>query len=73
MDAIATQYGIGEAAVMAIEAGNDMITTSNLPEQFSAVLEAVQSGRISIERINESVLRILEYKIELGIITEPEE
>ena len=73
MDAIATQYGIGEAAVMAIEAGNDMITTSNLPEQYAAVLEAVQSGRISIERIDESVLRILEYKIELGIITEPEE
>lgn len=73
MDAIRTQYSIGEAAVKAIECGNDMITTSNLPEQYQAVLEAVQSGRISIERINESVLRILEYKIELGIITEPEE
>lgn len=73
MDAIATQYGIGEAAVKAIECGNDMITTSNLAEQYEAVLEAVQSGRISVERIDESVLRILEYKIELGIITEPEE
>lgn len=73
MDAIATQYGIGEAAVRAIEAGNDMITTSNLPEQYEAVLEAVQSGRISVERVDESVMRILEYKIKLGIITEPEE
>lgn len=73
MDAIATQYGIGEAAVKAIECGNDMITTSNLPEQYEAVLEAVMSGRISMERIDESVLRILQYKIELGIITEPEE
>lgn len=73
MDAIATQYGIGEAAVFAIECGNDMITTSNLPEQYAAVLEAVQSGRISVSRIDESVLRILEYKIELGIITEPDE
>lgn len=73
MDAIATQYGIGEAAVRAIECGNDMITTSNLAEQYEAVLEAVQSGRISVGRIDESVLRILEYKIELGIITEPEE
>ena len=72
MDAIATQYGIGEAAVKAIECGNDMITTSNLAEQYEAVLEAVQSGRISVERIDESVLRILEYKIQLGIITEPE-
>ena len=70
MDAIAENYGTGEAAVIAIECGNDMITTSDLEEQYKAVLEAVQSGRISETRLDRSVRRILEYKIVLGIITE---
>ena len=47
-----------------------MITTSDLEEQYKAVLEAVQSGRISEMRLDRSVRRILEYKIVLGIITE---
>lgn len=70
MKAIAEQYGIGEAAVIAIESGNDMITTSNLAEQYEALLEAVQSGRINEARLDRSVLRVLEYKVSLGIITE---
>lgn len=70
MDAITNQFGAGEAAVIAIECGNDMITTSNLAEQYEAVLEAVKSGRISVSRLDKSVKRIIEYKIELGIISE---
>lgn len=63
MGAIEKNYGSGEASVLAFEAGNDIIL---MPKDFhagyEAVLEAVRSGRISEERLNESVLRILHLK-----------
>ncbi len=63
MGAIVKSYGSGEAAVMALEAGNDIILMPyDFQEAYQAVLEAVKSGRISEERINESVLRVLQLK-----------
>lgn len=63
MGAIVNYYDSGEAAVLALEAGVDMIL---MPEDFraayAAVLEAVTSGRLSIERIDTSVKRILAVK-----------
>ncbi len=68
MDAI-RQYTDGEqAAVQAVLAGNDLLCCTDYETQYPAVLNAVQSGKISESRINESVLRILRYKIEAGII-----
>ena len=37
-------------------------------KQYPAVVEAVKSGKISEKRIDESVLRILQYKIDVGLI-----
>lgn len=68
MDAIADLYGIGEAAVLAFEAGNDIICTSELSETYNSLLSAVTSGRITEESLNESVKRILYFKINKGII-----
>lgn len=63
MGAITQRYGPGEAAVLALEAGNDLLlVTAHLEEARQAVLEAVENGRISMERIDESVLRILKAK-----------
>ena len=63
------QYTDGAgAAVLAIEAGNDMLCTSELEKEYQAVLEAVENGRITEERIDESVCRILSWKLQLGII-----
>ena len=63
MGAIEKNYGSGEASVRAFEAGNDMLL---MPKDFyaayDAVLHAVKAGRISGERLNESVLRILTLK-----------
>ena len=68
MDAI-RQYTYGqEAAVMAVMAGNDLLCCTDYETQYPAVVEAVESGRISQSRIDESVLRILKYKLEVGII-----
>lgn len=63
MTAITDYYTPEEAAVMAIEAGADMLL---MPEDFekayNAVLTAVQDGTISEERINESLDRIYRVK-----------
>ncbi len=58
----------GKAAVLAVQAGNDMICTATPVEQYEAVLAAVKDGTISEERINESVLRILNMKKTYGLI-----
>ncbi|MCD8379002.1 MAG: glycoside hydrolase family 3 protein [Lachnospiraceae bacterium] len=69
MEAITDRYSSAEAAVMAIQAGVDMILMpENLQEAVEGVYEAVQSGEISEARLEESVLRILETKIRSGII-----
>lgn len=69
MEAITDRYSSSEAAVLAIEAGVDIILMpENLEEAANGIIEAVESGEISEERIAESVLRILETKIEKGII-----
>ena len=61
--AISSYYESGEAAVMAIKAGADMIMC---PEDFktayTAVLEAVNKGVISKDRITDSLVRIYSVK-----------
>ena len=68
MEAISNAYGPEEAAVLAILAGNDLLCSSEYQIQYPAVLEAVQSGRISGEVLENAVRRILEWKKELGLI-----
>ena len=68
MEAVAEFTGEEHAAVLAVLAGNDMLCCSDYRGLLSAVLGAVDRGTITEERIDESVLRILELKLELGII-----
>ncbi len=69
MEAITDRYTSAEAAVMAIKAGVDIILMpENLEEAANGIIEAVENGEISEERIAESVLKILEIKLESGII-----
>lgn len=69
MNAVSDNYGNGEAAVLAVLAGNDMLCTGIFQEQYSAVLEAVQSGRIPMDTVRNSVARILTWKHKLGLIS----
>ena len=63
MDAITAAYTPGEAAMQALQAGCDVLLMPNsLPEAYAAVLEAVQNGTISEERLDRSVNKILLYK-----------
>lgn len=67
MDAIAQQYGSGEAAVLAVLAGNDLLCSTDYPTQYEAVLQACRDGRIGESAIDESVLRILQWKQSLEL------
>ncbi len=49
-------------------AGNDLLCCTDFEVQYPAVLEAAQSGVISQEQIDRSVLRILLLKLEKGIL-----
>jgi beta-N-acetylhexosaminidase len=61
--AITEYYTSGEAAVAAIKAGADMIyIPEDFTEAYNAVLEAVSSGSISQDRLNESLRRIYTVK-----------
>jgi beta-N-acetylhexosaminidase len=59
---------VGRAAVEAFKAGNDMlIIPADLGVSYDAMLKAVQSGEISKERLDRSVLKILKIKASLGL------
>lgn len=58
----------GDGAILAILAGNDMLCCSDFEIRIPAVIQAVKNGEISVERIDESVLRILRLKLEMGLI-----
>lgn len=60
-----------EIAVLAVQAGNDLLCSSEFELQIPAVLDAVRSGEIPMERIDQSVARILRLKLRLGLIEVP--
>ena len=68
MGAITNHYSPAEAAVLAVLAGNDILCTTEYRVQYPAVLEAVKSGRISMELLDEAVMRILRWKQALGLM-----
>ena len=66
MGAITEHYTAGEAAVKAFQAGADLLLMpEDLPAAYEAILQAVRSGKISEERLDQSVGRILERKAEM--------
>ena len=68
MGAITEGYGAGEAAVLALEAGSDvLLAPDGIGATIDAVTAAVQSGRVTRERIDASVRRLLEAKARLGL------
>ena len=69
MDTVSSSFNGENVAVLAIMAGNDILCTSEYKEQYEAVLQAVKDNKISIEQIDESALRILRWKLQLGIIS----
>lgn len=69
MGAVADNYTSAEAAVTAVKVGVDIVLMpQNLDEAFNGVMNAVTDGEISMERLDESVLRILKMKAKYKLI-----
>ena len=68
MGAIADGYGAGEAAIRALEAGADVLLMPREPLRAIAAVEgAIRTGRLSAERIDASVRRLLTLKARAGL------
>lgn len=69
MDAIREEYSIEKAAVLAVNAGVDILLSPDDGQKvYQALQKAVENGTVSRERIDESVARILALKIKNGLI-----
>ena len=68
MDAIRDYTGGENAAVLAVQAGNDMLTSSDFLTQYNAVLAAVRDGSIAKSAIREAAVRVIDWKMQLGLI-----
>src|SRR5882757_2814091 len=68
MGGITVRFAPGEAAVRAVLAGAGCLLMPPVPDAaYEALQHAVKSGRISRERLDASVRRILEAKARLGL------
>ncbi len=68
MQGFAAQFNSGEGSVRALEAGADVLLMPPNPElAIRAVLAAVKSGRLTRQRVEESVMRVLAAKVRVGI------
>lgn len=69
MQGVSNYYDTGTACIMAFNAGCDiLLMPQNFVKSYNAVLNAVNNGIISEERLDESLERIIEYKTDYGII-----
>ena len=68
MEAVSAYAGDGAVAVMALEAGNDLVLTTDYRTQIPKVIGAVENGTLSEEAINAACLRVLRWKQALGLL-----
>lgn len=68
MGAVAKRYPDGAAAVLAVDAGADvLLMPRDVPGTIDRVVEAVEAGRLTEARIDRSVRRLLEAKVQAGL------
>ena len=68
MEAVAAYAEDGAVAVMALEAGNDLVITTDYRTQIPKVLEAVENGTLPEETVNTACRRVLTWKQALGLL-----
>ena len=68
MGGVAKRYGATEPLIMAIEAGADvLLMPRSVPDAITTVVDAVRSGRLTEQRIEASVRRLLTAKARAGL------
>jgi beta-N-acetylhexosaminidase len=69
MEGVRTEFGDERVPVLALQAGVDLLLMPpNFPLAHQAVLDAVEAGELTEERIDASVRRILALKLARGIV-----
>jgi beta-N-acetylhexosaminidase len=73
MGGISNTYSLAQAAVLAVKAGTDLLLgprgLSDTQSMITGLKQAVQSGQISMDKINASVQRILELKLKYKVLS----
>lgn len=72
MEAVARYAGDGAVAVMSLQAGNDLIVTTDYRAQIPRVIQAVKNGELEEDVIDAACLRVLHWKMELDLLEESE-
>ncbi|WP_300748682.1 glycoside hydrolase family 3 protein [uncultured Oscillibacter sp.] len=73
MDAVSAYAAGGNVAVMSIQAGNDLVVTTDYRTQIPRVIQAVRDGALEEEAVDAACLRVLRWKLELGLLERTEE
>ena len=73
MDAVSAYAADGNVAVMSIQAGNDLVVTTDYRTQIPRVIQAVRDGALEEEAVDAACLRVLRWKLELGLLERTEE
>ena len=68
MEAVSAYAEDGAVAVMALEAGNDLVLTTDYRTQIPKVLEAVENGSLDEAVIDAACRRVLRWKQSLGLL-----
>ena len=68
MDAVESYAKDGSVAVLAALAGNDMIVTTDFEVQIPLVIDAVRTGILPEETVDNAVRRVLAWKVDLGLL-----
>ena len=68
MEAVSAYAGDGAVAVMALEAGNDLIITTDYRNQIPKAIKAVKNGTLSENIIDTACRRVLRWKQALGLL-----
>ena len=72
MQGISDRWSLSQAAVLSIIAGDDLVegpySASQVADVVAALKQAIQQGKLTMDRVNQSVQRILLMKVQYGII-----
>ncbi|MPM24694.1 hypothetical protein SDC9_71178 [bioreactor metagenome] len=68
MDAVKSYAENGSVAVMAIEAENSLLIATDYRQQIPQVISAVEGGMLDEALINDACIRVLQWKMALGLL-----
>ncbi len=75
MEGITAYYTEDQAAAVAVEAGSDLLMGASTPADVASMIQgikqAIDSGTISQQRIDDSVRRVLMLKYQMGLLPIP--